>query len=199
MSLPAAPTGLLVFDGDSVAAGMGATPGFKLEDGVKARLGWAGRVVNFGQPGLPLALCLGRYPDTVGALATSPAVNRILVIHAGDNDISQGSTASQTYDAFTRYVALAHRDGWIVVASTELARPTFSAAQQAELSSYNRLILENGAGADAVADFEGEPGFHDLGNRASPAYFAPDQVHPSDAGYAILARLIADAVTPLLR
>jgi hypothetical protein len=29
-------------------------------------------------------------------LATSPAVNRILVIHAGDNDISQGSTASQT-------------------------------------------------------------------------------------------------------
>ena len=47
-------------------------------------------------------------------------------------------------------------------------------------------------------DFGNDPRMTVPTARADPAVFAPDQVHPSDGGYAILAQMLLDAINPMI-
>ncbi|HEY0185006.1 MAG TPA: SGNH/GDSL hydrolase family protein [Rhodopila sp.] len=184
----------LVFDGDSISAGSGATPGHGLDAGVTAALGDGVRLHNVAVGGRPVSDCLRLYGGTVEPLFDASASHNVIVFHAGDNDINLRSSAARTYAAFTAYVDRAHQQGWKVVVSTELWVFSFDARRAAQLKEYNTRLIENKAGADAVVDFDADPRMTNVADRQNPALFSHDGIHPSDGGYAILTAMLAPAV-----
>nr|WP_294528226.1 SGNH/GDSL hydrolase family protein [uncultured Rhodopila sp.] len=183
----------MVFDGDSISAGVGATRDNTPDRLVARALGHV-RVYNVAVSGRPVGECVRLFPDLVARLFVPGGEPNVIVFHAGDNDIALGNTAAGTYAAFTSYVAAAHAQGWKVVASTELRRFDFPAAKEAQLEAYNDRLRENKAHADAVVDLDAEPKFTDVVYRGDPAVFSKDRIHLSDGGYAVLAELLTPAV-----
>jgi lysophospholipase L1-like esterase len=188
----------LVFDGDSISAGAGATPGHGLDSQVVAALGGDFLRHNVAVGGRPVFKCLALYDQTVSPLFQPSSRQNVIVFHAGDNDMSAGRTATQTYAAFTDYTARAHKQGWKIVVSTELRRPNFSPPMEQQLELYNQLLVGNAAGADAVVNLDTNPAFIDLTKRSDPAIFTHDHVHPSDGGYKIMAAMLAPAIKTVL-
>ena len=189
--------GVLIFDGDSIAEGAGASPGHGLQDNVVADLAWRGRVYNWSQSGRPMAVCLQRFEANVASLDVAPRTPVMVVLHAGDNDIAGGATAAQAYDALTGYVEIAHRRGWVVITTTELTRPDFRAAKKRQLALYNQMIRANLAKADAIVDYDNLPRFNDLANRGDRTLFYKDGIHPSEGGYALLGKATAEVMRTL--
>lgn len=195
--LPAA-CGNIVFDGDSISAGIGSSPGQGLDEQFMRDGRFAARIANVAVSGRPVAECLRLFNANVAPLLIPRARSNLIVFHAGDNDVAMGRSAEQTYAAFTQYVADAHALDWKVIVSTELPRFGFAPDKQRILADYNRLLLANAAGADAVVDVASDPRMADPAARNDPALFNADRVHPRDTGYAILARMLAAAAQPLL-
>ncbi len=137
---------------------------------------------------------LGDFPSRVAPHHDPAAPFNIVLFHGGDNDIAAGRTAGQAADSLGRYVALAHAQGWTVIVSTELGRPDWSPSAQAALAEYNVLELRNAAGADLVIDYANASGMADPDARASGGLYNADGVHPSAAGYAVLADLLRQAI-----
>jgi lysophospholipase L1-like esterase len=183
----------LVFDGDSISAGSGASRDHAADRLVARELGHV-RMYNVAVGGRPMYECLHLYPELVAPLFVPGGPPNVIVLHAGDNDIAHGRTGAQTYAAFTSYVAAAHMQGWKLVISTELKRFDFPPEKEAELEGYNDRVRRNQAGADAVVDLDTEPKFADAGYRNDPALFSKDRIHPSDGGYAVLADMLTQAV-----
>jgi lysophospholipase L1-like esterase len=184
----------LVFDGDSISAGAGASPGHGLDSQVVAAIGDDVTPHNVAVGGRPVSECLRLYDHLVAPLFNPSSRHNVIAFHAGDNDIAQGRSADQTYVAFTAYVAKAHQQGWKVVVSTELRHVNFSELMEMKLEDYNNLLRRNQAGADAVVDLDAEPKFKEFSYRTNPALFTQDGVHPSDGGYALLAGMLAPPV-----
>lgn len=184
----------LVFDGDSISAGWGSTGGQGLQAQVAAGMGGNLEVHNVAVGGRPVFKCLELYPQLVAPLYNSATTRNVIVFHAGDNDINARRDAKQTYAALTAYVAAAHRQGWKVVVSTELRRPDFPPAKEQELEDYNKLLIQNAAGADAVVDLDRDTTLSDFAYRADPSFFSKDRIHPSNGGYGRIAALLTPAV-----
>ena len=189
--------GLIVFDGDSVSRGLRASARKAPDRQLAAMLPAPARVTNVAVSGLPVWKALERYATTVAPLRDPDAPYQLIAFHAGDNDIHAGRTAAQTYTNFAAYVADAHRDGWLVIVTTELQQPTLSFEQQSEISRYDRLLVLNTAKADDVIDFAAYCGFADVSGRGNPAYFSADGVHPSDHGYKLLAEMLLRSMNTL--
>jgi lysophospholipase L1-like esterase len=187
----------VLFDGDSISAGVGAPHGRGLDAQVAAALGPDVALHNVAAGGRPVSECLALYAKLVAPQYAPAAGRNVIAFHAGDNDIARNSSAEQAYAAFTAYVAAAHAQGWAVVVSTEMRRPDFPQPKEAQLEAYNALLRRNEAGADAVVDFDRDPRIADFVYRTDPAIFAPDRIHPSEAGYAILSDMLAPAVRRL--
>lgn len=184
----------LVFDGDSISAGWGASPGHGLQALIPAALGPDVQTHDVAVGGRPVIVCLQLYPRLVAPLFEPSTPHNVIVFHAGDNDIVHGLDAPQIYAAFTAYVVAAHTQGWKIVVSTELRRPDFRQPQETELLEYNNMLLQNKAGADAVVNFDADPRMANMTYRLDPALFTPDRIHTSDGGYAVLAAMLVPAV-----
>jgi lysophospholipase L1-like esterase len=190
--------GNIVFDGDSISVGVGATEGRRLDNQFMRELHVLARLTNVAAGGRPVSDCLRLFAADVAPLSVPGARFNLIVFHAGDNDIAQGRDAPQTYDAFTRYVAEAHAQGWKVIVSTELQRLNFPSVMQSRLTDYNRRLVANSAGADAVVNLASDPRMTDPAARNDPALFMPDRLHPRDGGYAIMAHMLAAAARRVL-
>lgn len=187
----------LALDGDSISAGAGASQGQGLDRRLATAIGGEVRLFNVAVGGRPVHMCLSLYNQLLAPLFDASIRNNVISFHAGDNDIAGGRSADQTYDAFTAYVAEAHKQGWKVVVTTELKRPDFPPSLEQRLEDYNSLLVRNRAGADAVINLDTDPRFGDLAQRKNPALFTKDGVHPSDGGYAIMAAMLAPPVQHL--
>ena len=185
---------VLVFDGDSVSSGHGVDGSQSPSAQIARLIDNPVRILNVAEPGRPVSVSLAQFPTSVAPHHDAGAGHNIIAFHGGDNDLAAGDTAARAYDSLCRYVAAAHAQGWKVIVSTELGRPDWDAARQAELAEYNRLERRNDARADVVIDYASLPGLSDLTDRDRSGLYAPDQIHPSAAGYAVLARLLRDAI-----
>jgi lysophospholipase L1-like esterase len=181
----------VVFDGDSVSAGSGAPPDQSPYAQLSRMLGVGAVVRSVAVSGRPVRECNRLYEKLVAPLYDGSAKRNVIAFHAGDNDIALGDTARQAYASFTDYVAKAHRQGWAVIVTTELDRLTFSAPMKAELAEYNALLLANSAKADLVRDYDRVPAMVDHQNMS---IYSPDHIHPTAAGYSILAGLILTGI-----
>ncbi len=190
---------LVLFDGDSIAAGLGASPERGLAAQVQALLPPGTRVAVTATAGRPVQRCLALYDAAVAPVFDTAAASCVIFFHAGDNDIAQGGTAAEAYAALRGYVARAHAQGWAVVVSTEMQRFDFPPAWRGEIDAYNALLRADRAGADGLAEFGADPLMGGVEARADLARYTADGVHPTDGGYAVLARVAAAALLPLLR
>ncbi len=99
--------------------------------------------------------------------------------------------AESAYAAMATYVADRHRRGWAVavmtaIRSDEADQPT---GYEGFRAAYNALVEANAAGADMVIRLDDTR----LADPDGP-YFCGDHVHLSDAGYAVVARLVSNAI-----
>jgi len=182
-------SGTLVLDGDSIAVGQGAPPGSQLADQIATRLGFHGKVAVVGRSGSPVSERVRLFEQNITPLRDPRASPNVIFFHGGDNDIALGSDARQTYAQLSKYIEMAHAEGWKIIVSTELPRFDFSPAMQGELNLYNRLVRENAGKADGVADFASDPTLGGPQHRHDPEFYTPDGIHPTARGYAILADL----------
>lgn len=190
--------GNIVFDGDSIAAGIGASQDQPPDQQFLRGLGRPARLANVGYGGRPVTECLRLFSTNVATKHVAGAGFNMIVFHAGDNDIAHGSDDAATYAAFTAYVAAAHDQGWLVLVSTELPRPDFPPTHEAYLEAYNRRLIANQAHADGVVDLSAEPRLTEAHDRAASGYYIADQIHLNDAGYARMIQRLLDGARPLL-
>lgn len=187
---------ILVFDGDSIALGVGASHGHTLADQVVSLLPVDLALHVTAAGGRPIKECLNLFESNVRILHSSHLLANVIFLSAGDNDIAWGSNGRATYDLIHEYVARAHQLSWRVVVSTKLQRYDWPEAGRSELNLLNNLIHANSAGADGVADFQGNLIMGSEIGRMNHTYYTVDGVHPADAGYTILAEIAAVALRP---
>jgi hypothetical protein len=126
--------------------------------------------------------------------------NARLIIFCGTNDMANGGyTAAQTYSAFIAWLRARIAAGWkvgniVVVEALPRAAPLSSQVFETQRQPYNQMLAAGAAtfgyqlvplGADTLI---GQPG-----QSSSRTYYVDDNVHPNEAGHAIIA---ADIVGP---
>jgi hypothetical protein len=189
--------GNVVFDGDSISSGIGTSADKRPDTLFIQGLGIPAEARNVAGGGRPVWQCLSLFPKYVEPYFVADARFNLIVFHAGDNDIRQDRSATDTYHAFAAYVALAHAQGWKVIVSTELPRPDFPPAREAELETYNLMLVSNSAHADAVVNLADAPQLNDPSTRVTSGLYTVGHVHPNDAGYAILNALLVKSARSL--
>lgn len=187
---------VLVFDGDSIAFGEGATHGHTLADQTLALLPVEVICHVTARGGRRISECLELFETNIEPLHQNEAVRNVIFFCAGDNDIAWNSSAQEAYSAMESYVERAQRMGWHVIVSTKLQRYDWPEAGRSAIVELNNLILSNRAGARGVADFQNDPIMGSEVGRLDPTYYTVDHIHPADAGYSILARIAATALLP---
>lgn len=190
----AAPMINVLFDGDSISAGAGVARFESPYEQLARMLGPGAQVKSVAVGGRPVKTCNALYSQLVGPAYNPTANLNAIAFHAGDNDIAQGATAQQTYEQFTDYVRKAHAQGWKIIVTTELDRLGFPLPKQNELARYNEMLLQNRAGADVVYDYNQVPAMRDHRN---PWVYTEDEVHPTVAGYTILAEMLFKGIRRL--
>lgn len=185
---------ILVFDGDSISLGVGATHGYTLADQVKHLLHADIAFYVTAVGGRTVKECLRLFDSEVQQIFKPSAFNNVIFFSAGDNDIAWGNNGRDTYNLIKEYIAYAHDQGWHVVVSTKLQRYDWPETARAELNLLNSLVLANSAGADGIADFQGNLIMGSETGRMNHTNYTTDGVHPANAGYTILAEIAATAL-----
>jgi lysophospholipase L1-like esterase len=192
--------------GDSITRGSGDTDGFSYRDHLQARLdiGTSSFVGTYQSPGSntttdvdhegiggnQTADVLARLPDALNThlFTPNPSGSRVL-LHIGTNDIRAELSVSGTVDRVEQIIDMidAHDPGLAV--HVALVVPHRFPDVDADLTSYNSALRTrlqqlqaskpNLFIVDMNAAFKQNPGW-------STQYLA-DEVHPSDAGYRVMA------------
>ncbi|MGI4798476.1 MAG: SGNH/GDSL hydrolase family protein [Janthinobacterium lividum] len=188
----------IVFDGDSISCGVGASPTMTLSSQTGRLLRNKSTIHVVAQGGRQLSECLDTFNQHVAALYDSGTDRNIVFLKAGDNDITRGISADTTYNRLEGYVTLAHGCGWKVIVASNLQRFDVSDDAQRELSVFNDLTIKNKAKADLIVDFASDQILGRLESRINRHYYNEDGVHPTDVGYTILAQKVASAIDQIL-
>lgn len=127
-----------------------------------------------------------------------------LVIFAGTNDIwIGGSTAAQTCTFSNTYIAARIAAGWppghIIVATmlpryNSLLSPAINASLETTRQDYITCVVAAAAGQGVVlARLDLDPNIGQAGDSQNPTYYEPDEIHPNEAGLAIVTSIIFGA------
>jgi hypothetical protein len=166
----------LLFDGDSLTKGLGATLGFNLPVQLVPLLAKPVSFANIGICGLQLAEMNAR-ASNVPLPSHLSAPHRILIEDGGSNDLHIGMTGVRLFhDFFLPYVAARRAEGFEIIAGTLIYRDDITTATNAERESYNNLLRANASAYGyAVADYDSLPQFRSLRRRAihRMAYIPP--------------------------
>ena len=125
----------------------------------------------------------------------------LIVVWAGTNDIVLGGVSGTTaYNSLVTYCQARQATGWKVIVLTMLPRqentiPTFEAQKVA----FNNLVVANWATfADGLANVAADSRIGDAGDDADTTYYNVDRIHLNDAGYAVVAGIVKDAIVALV-
>jgi len=195
---------LVVCDGNSLTFGASLSiPGTATPANYPAQLqsdlGPSWEVINHGIPGQTIEQMIASEQTTFAALPFPrwafhrPNDKPIDIVWEGTNSIALNhDSGEEASELLARYVAERHARGFKVIVLTCLPadNPTLWPEFEAQREIYNALIRANRVGADAVVDVASDPR---LSDPDSP-YFGPDHVHLDDAGYGVVASLVATAL-----
>lgn len=126
----------------------------------------------------------------------SASLTNWLIVFAGTNGILLGSHSAATeYANFKTYIAARISAGWTgsrIVVCTMLPRTTLSESTR---STYNASLVGDDAGTGyKVVRLDLDPNLGLAGQNLNLSWFL-DGTHPTDAGHAIIAQLIFNAIT----
>lgn len=192
-----------VVDGDSISQGIASLylqsygrdmerllpSGFVLYDAA-----WAGKTLD-GPGGL-----VDRFGPFTSKLYNPYARNNVLSVLAGTNDLQNGRSGRQIFDALRRYAAAARRTGFRVVVCTVTPRRSFTPAIEAERRSLNALIVGGWHEfADGMVDLAGDPVLGAPNAFSNEHVYISDGIHFTDYGYQTVASDMAEVVNRLIR
>lgn len=144
-------------------------------------------IINEAIAGQTAATIDSNYASQIGLNYKSGAVSNRLVIFAGTNDISTGSTAAETFAEIESIVSQATTTGYdAVFVCTVLDRSPDT--YDATIASLNTLIRA-GSGYTVIDT----AAVSELSDGSNATYFY-DGVHPTVAGHAKIAETIASAL-----
>jgi lysophospholipase L1-like esterase len=190
-------TRVLIYEGDSITYGSGAanTQGYPYLAASQMTRGERGP--NYGVFGSKFADMNARLPTVTAMIDRAVADGRTPIVHfdIGSNDFVLGVSASTLYNQVKGYAATCRAHGAKVIAGTVLSRP--EAGVDAIRNAYNPMLAAGvGVDFDGVTNF-GTTAMGVDGAWSNTTNFAGDQVHPTSAGYAIMAPVAAAAVNAL--
>ena len=151
-------------------------------------LSLAQKFINLGMPS-PLAV------EFANQINTGTYNWKRLMWNSMVPQLKAGATASEVYNnRLVPYCSAVKAAGFRLVIGTMLPRSDLSSPQQAEWNAYNALIRANWATiSDVLADYQANSTIGPFAAASNPVFY-PDGIHPSRAGYGILAPIFATAV-----
>ncbi len=181
--------------GDSITAGTGTA-------GSDAWPTLAGkqmnvRIVDVGVPGTTCQTLDTNFATYTAPLKSATARNNVLTLLCGTNDLTASRTAAQAWGNIQSIVSQAKAAGFTVLIGTILP---LGASYEAARTTLNGLITAgySAAGAAGLIPFAANP-VMGQGGQNVPPYFNADNLHPTAAGYAIMAQIALPVVSPWLQ
>jgi lysophospholipase L1-like esterase len=181
------PSGRVIFDGDSLSQGIGATKGRNYPYYVNPANGWVGH--DYGISGQTWANLISRQ-SVVNAYANA---TNYLMVNCGSNDVSNGRTTVQMETDFQTYTTAAVTAGFsksnIVINTLSVqnlgasgtARNDFNTWLRANYTTYAGFLFDLQQDADLGSSLAGAP-------TVSGNWY--DGVHYTDHGYTLYASKI---------
>lgn len=190
-SLNAAVTNVnLTCIGDSITAGTGGTPWPNQLSTL-----YTLQINNCGLPGTTAAQGALTAPN-FGALYFAPlSPTNIATVLYGAND--SGTTALLDIQNLAQTCLTLKRQGYKVIILTVLNQGASVAYPFGD--TLNALIRANWRSfADEIADVAGDPVLGAAGAAGNATYFNTDHIHPTTAGYAVMASYVSAAINRLM-
>jgi lysophospholipase L1-like esterase len=188
---------VLIYEGDSITYGTGAanTQGYPYLAASQMSRGERGP--NYGVFGSKFSDMNARLPAVLAMCDLAVADGRTPIVHfgIGSNDFALTVSAATLYNQVKAYAASCRAHGAKVIAATVLSRPDASDALR---NAYNPMLAAGvGVDFDGITNFGSNALIGADGAWSNATYFAGDQVHPTGAGYALMAPIAAAAVNAL--
>jgi hypothetical protein len=185
--------GVLVWEGGSIISGGSATDGEELTRQTRALLDHTCHSYKSTSGNRTLAEMIAEGPQHIDAYYDQSADANICVVMAGGGDLSSGADPLTVLDALRTYCAARRAAGFEVVVLTLLPRSIPTGFNEARAVFNAMLRAQWPTFADGLADVTVDPRIGADGANLDPAYFL-DQIHPTSAGYAIMAAAVAPAL-----
>jgi lysophospholipase L1-like esterase len=196
------PAAWIVFDGDSITEGLLTTLGVNNPFQLAPQLNHSVWMRNIGISGQNLATSLAN--ETVRVVnAFNPTITKnIVVMGGGEADIcNAGASATTVFNNLKIYISNAKAAGYEVVVATlifDLNVPngcTDGSTRDVVRQDYNTMVIANASSLGySVVDYDSIP---ELQAPQTPGYSA-DGIHPTSAGYALMAAKLAPVINALL-
>lgn len=189
--------GLLFFEGDSRTKGTTSpypTQMMARSEIVAKNYGWS----NIGVSGQTVADMSADAATQVDAQRRAVLGRNIVAVWGGVNDAAAGADAATIYARLKSYWAGRRLAGYRVIACTEIdAQDASRNAVSWHSTLYpalNTLIKSDPSLYDALADLGADARLQDATNLT---YFNADKVHLTDAGYGVVAGIVATPAAAL--
>jgi lysophospholipase L1-like esterase len=182
---------VVVWDGGSIIAGHGASPGreFPVQTLAMVPRACASYVSSTG--GARIADMLAQAPLDVDARYDARADLDVCLLLAGGGDFHHGLTAAAVYDSVRTYCLERRAAGFRVLVLTVLpsdSPDTFEATRLA----YDAMLRDGwDEFADGLVDIAADPRIGDTGDEFDRQFYLEDQLHLTDAGNAVMASIAA--------
>ena len=191
---------LVVFDGCSLVADTGLDEADTMPAQVMALLPKELEGVNLGVPGQTTQMMQADAAAEVDALARGRR-SPVLVVWEGTNDLAYGTDppfdAEAAYRHLAAYCRARRAAGFRVVLLTVLPREGSAEFETARTALNDRLRAGWRGFADGLADVAADGAVGRAGAEFDERYYR-DTVHLTAAGYGVVARRVAEAVSRLL-
>jgi lysophospholipase L1-like esterase len=185
--------GVLVWEGGSIIIGGSAIDGEELTRQTRALLDHTCHSYKSTSGNRTLADMIAQAPVRVDPHYDPMADANICVAMAGGGDLAAGGDPQAVLDALRTYCAARRAAGFEVVVLTLLPRSDTVGFDAARAVYNDMLRAQWPAFADGLADVAADPRIGADGANLDPVYFL-DMVHPTSAGYAIMAAAVAPAL-----
>ncbi len=192
----------IIFDGDSLTSGTGSTDGQNYPFQTLSALNANAAVFchhNDGTAGHEVSAMAASASANIDKRFKA-GLNNIVVCWGGTNDLYFEASAETVYGRIVNYCQARRNAGFKAVVATILPRSNAGtpAGFNAARLTLNTSIRDNWATfADALADLAANATIGDAGDEQNIIYYT-DLVHMTNAGYAIVAGIVKDAILTLL-
>jgi lysophospholipase L1-like esterase len=154
---------------------------------------------NLGVDSQTTTLMIANSGAKIDANGSGVRPRQIVVCWEGRNDIYNGATATQAYNNLITYCQDRRTAGFLVIVGTLLPASGFAtpATFEADRQAVNTNLRANwNSFADALSDPGADATVGQSGEDANSTYYV-DGTHMTNAGYAIVARIMANAILSL--
>lgn len=151
--------------------------------------------LNFGTSGKTGTQFLseGFYYDGLGG----PVRNSVLVYWEITNDLANGASAATTYANVVSFCRSRRGAGFKVIVLTCLPRSTSPTFETNRLAVNANIVANWQTFADGLCDVGANATIGAAGSQNNTTYYNADKTHLTDAGYALVAGLVANSVNAL--